>query len=225
MLLRSLLAVALYTGVSACNTAAVPQSSPTPGAPSSSPYVAVSVGAAEVQSALNVAMKALRSADWLNDPTLTPQEISDAEEQGSTVRFTLKALSHGQERMLRPTVVDGALDSVELGPPGSTAPLRVAPSANNLPGGFTQQSPTDARMTAAAGTALQLLGGADWLGRPLTLVTLDTAMTQVVAGTNTYLAMTVTTGGQTRTASVVMYQDFKGNASLSWARLARVPGS
>ncbi|HEY9724755.1 MAG TPA: hypothetical protein V6D47_22320 [Oscillatoriaceae cyanobacterium] len=228
MLGRTWVIAALVLGVSACNAAAAPKpaSNPSRGALST-----VSAGAPEVHIALNAAIQALRRPEWLNDPTLTSRRLDQAEESGTparTFRLTLEASNRGKVRMLRSTVVldargNATLTRLELGPPDSTAPLRVMPAANNLPGGFTQQNPSDAAMKAAATQALHLLGGTDWFGHPLELVAVKTAMTQVVAGLNTYLDMTVTTGGQTRQVGVIMYRDIRGNTSLSWARLA-LPG-
>lgn len=92
--------------------------------------------------------------------------------------------------------------------PGSDA------SGETIPGGYQQQDPADAGMQAAATKAVELLG--ERQNEPsLELITLTAAATQVVAGLNYDLTMTVRTPQGDKQVRVVMYRDLEQAYSLT----------
>ena len=88
-----------------------------------------------------------------------------------------------------------------------------------LVGGWTAQRPGDRGTASAGAEAAQLLASADWLNRPVRWTAISDARTQVVAGTNVYLAGQATIGGHTRPVALVLYQPLSGASTLSWVSL------
>lgn len=91
-----------------------------------------------------------------------------------------------------------------------------------LPGGWSAH-PVDDSVKATAADAARLLAGPDWLGRPVQVKSIDRALTQVVAGLNTYVSMQVLVNGKVRPIEVVVYQPLQGPATVSWMRLESAP--
>lgn len=105
-------------------------------------------------------------------------------------------------------------------PPKATpaAPSEGAPGNNPMPGGYADAEITP-EITAVGRFAVfaQLKTQPARTAKPLTLVKVTKAATQVVAGTNYSLTMTVMEGKTTREATAVVYEDLQGNRSLtSW---------
>lgn len=81
-----------------------------------------------------------------------------------------------------------------------------------LPGGYTAASVSDASVQRAAKTAVA--ARAKKTHRKLRLVKVDSAATQVVAGTNYQLELRVRRGGAVQCATATVYEDLSGKREL-----------
>ena len=234
----SLLALCLLLGPAACAKAPAPgpavaspvvAASPLPGG-----FTAVPTDDARLRAAVEEALAQLRGPGWLGRPDLAAGPITAGERQvvmGTHHRATLELSAGGARRLARLLVAEDLLGrftvlAVDLGPVGAAAPLLDTPAAADVPGGWTDQPPGDADVVKAADQVRALLAGDAWLGRPVEIVDVVAARTQVVAGLNTYLALDVRVDGFAHGAEAIMYAPLEGAATLSWVRLAaaRMPG-
>ena len=90
-----------------------------------------------------------------------------------------------------------------------------APNPNNnsqLPGGYSESSNESEEVTAAAQFAIEEQSKAI---PGLTLKSIESAKTQVVAGTNIELILNVIDAGQSKTARAIVYTDLSQTRSLS----------
>ena len=213
---------------------ASPQATTSPAAsPMVGAYAPVAGDEARLVGAVEAGVSQLRSSAWLADADLTAGPIVAGERQvvaGTNHRATLRLSRGGQQRLARLWIFEdlaGArqLTAVDLGPVGSEAPLLEVPTPSDLPGGWSDQPADDPAVRVTADQALALLSGADWLRRPVTLVRITRARTQVVAGLNTYLALDVEVDGVTRRVDTIVYEPLAGSATLSLVRLSALPPS
>jgi hypothetical protein len=192
-------------------------------------YVAAEVDDPGVQQAATAAAKALASRAWLGKPVKLGA-IAEAERQvvaGTNFRLTFPLTYANVTRQAQAVVfrsLRGAyqLMAIELAPQGE--PLVGAPSPTDLPGGYVVQPVRLDLVRQAANDALKLLQSPEWLGQPVRLVSIQQAATQVVSGTNTYMAMTVQVGSVRRPVGVVLYENLQRGKSLSWLELRAPAG-
>lgn len=99
-------------------------------------------------------------------------------------------------------------------PAGNPSPGPTAPGSDTVPGGYTQQDPADTAVQAAATKAVELLRQRQ--GEPqLTLKALTAAATQVVAGLNYDLTMTLQTPQGDKQVRVVLYRNLEQEYTLT----------
>jgi Aspartic acid proteinase inhibitor len=97
--------------------------------------------------------------------------------------------------------------------------LLLSAGCNNppIPGGYSAASTFSKEVTEAAEFAVAEQSKAN---AGLILKSIESAKSQVVAGTNVELMLSVTDGGKTKTARAVVYTDLKQTRSLtSWVWL------
>lgn len=213
-------------GLGACGKAATP--APAPSASVLGGYAAVPADDARLQTAVAKGVAQLRGTDWLAAPDLAAGPITAGERQvvaGTNHRAALTLSYGGAARQARLTVFEDLqgrfqVTAVDLGPPGSDAPLLDTPAAQAMPGGWADRSPDDPDVAATAARASALLAAAAWLGRPVTVDRVAGAKTQVVAGLNTYLALDAQVDGFPHRVELIVYEPLQGEATLSWVRLA-----
>ncbi len=124
--------------------------------------------------------------------------------------FTLAAMALPLATMLM------ACAATPASPDAAKAAAATTPTGgqSSVPGGFTNQDPNSDFIKEAATQAATLL--ASRTGDPtLSLVSVISAATQVVAGTNYRLTLSVATKSGTKQVNVLMYRDLQGNYSLS----------
>lgn len=199
------------------------------GAPSASPMVAggftsAPVSDPDVQKAAKVVAGELAGPAWLGTPVRLGA-IAEAERQvvaGVNYRLTFTlthagAIQQGRAVVFQPLHGASHLTRLELAP--ANEPLVGTPTATGLPGGYLAQPTNDAMVRQAAASIVKQLATPAWLGRPVTLGGVTRAASQVVSGTNVYVALTVKDAGRTRAVEAVLYQDPRGAESLSWVAL------
>lgn len=99
-------------------------------------------------------------------------------------------------------------------PAGNPSSKPTAPSEDGVPGGYFKQDPANADMQAAAAKAVELLRQRQ--GEPqLTLKALTAAATQVVAGLNYDLTMTLQTPQGDKQVRVVLYRNLEQEYTLT----------
>ena len=104
-------------------------------------------------------------------------------------------------------LVFGGCHATKSPPPGQ------APTPATIAGGWTQASVMEPSVHAAAQEAVALQAKAT--GEELTLEKVLSAQTQVVAGTNYRLTLSVKKSGKKKTASIVIWEKLDGTHDLS----------
>ena len=89
-----------------------------------------------------------------------------------------------------------------------------AAEQERVPGGWNPRNPADESILAAAGEAVSLLKERQQ-DSSITLVEVLAAQTQVVAGTNYRLELSLQTGEGAKTVELVMYRNLKKEVSLT----------
>ncbi|MFN3428608.1 MAG: hypothetical protein ACK46X_01515 [Candidatus Sericytochromatia bacterium] len=191
-------------------------------------YVAVAPSDDALRLAVAQGVTLLRGDGWLAAPGLMAREPLTAERlvgDGTRYRVTLPIVNETRRRIAQLTVVHDPmrtyhLQAAEFGPVGSDAPLPAIPEASvGLPGGWQDQAADQATVTEAVASARQALVGADWLKQPVVVERVVTARTQVVAGTNVYVAFEGRVKQAPRRVHVRVFQPLQGPNELEWVRL------
>lgn len=191
-------------------------------------YVAVAPSDDATRLAVAQGVNLLRGDGWLAAPGLMAREPLSAERlvgEGTSYRVTLPIVNETRRRIAQLTIHHDPmrtyhLKDAEFGPVGSDAPLPTVPEATaGLPGGWQDQAADSATVTEAVASARQALSGAEWLKQPVEVERIVTARTQVVAGTNVYVAFDGRVKQVPRRVHVLVFQPLEGPNELEWVRL------
>lgn len=219
-----MLRVLILSALLAAGTASMTLAAPSPAPMVAGGFTSAQVSDPDVQKAAKAIAGALATPEWLGT-RVTMGPITQAERQvvagvNDRLTFTLThagAMQQGRAVVFQDLKGASRLTSLELAP--EHEPLVGTPTATGLPGGYMAQPVGDAMIQQAAARVVQELAAPRWLGRSVRLVGVTRAASQVVAGTNVYVAMTVQDGGRIRPVEAVLYQDPRGAESLSWVAI------
>ena len=221
-------AIALATMTGCWASQPEPSKSPNAEGAAAGAYVAVAPSDDAARLAIAQGVNLLRGPGWLAAPGLMAREPLSAERlvgEGTTYRATLPIVNETRRRIAKLTVFHDPmrthhLKAAEFGPLGSAAPLPTAPEATaGVPGGWQDQPADSATVTEAVASARQALAGAEWLKQPVEVERILTARTQVVAGTNVYVAFEGQVKQVPRRVHVLVFQPLQGPDELEWVRL------